>query len=94
MMHTLLVQGAVDTELDRILAGLPAGREAEHNGCWFYETTCGPLRVVLSRTGVGTLNAVLATCAGLSAYRPDAVLNQGSAGGHTRDMAVGNLVLG
>ena len=94
MMHTLLVQGAVDTELDRILAGLPAGREAEHNGCWFYETTCGPLRVVLSRTGVGTLNAVLATCAGLSAYRPDAVLNQGSAGGHTRDMAVGDLVLG
>ena len=35
MMHTLLVQGAVDTELDRIRAGLPTGRETERNGCWF-----------------------------------------------------------
>ena len=82
MVSTLLLQGAVNTELDRILAGLPVGNEAEHGGYWFYETHCGPMRVVLSRTGVGMLNAALATCAGLSAYRPDAVLNQGSAGGH------------
>ena len=94
MMHTLLVQGAVDTELDRIRAGLPVGRETERNGCWFCETACGPLRVVLSRTGVGTLNAAIATCTALHTYHPDAVLNQGSAGGHTRDMAVGDLVLG
>lgn len=94
MKHTLLVQGAVDTELDRILAGLPSGHEVEHSGFWFYETACGPLRVVLSRTGVGTLNAAIATCTALFTYHPDAVLNQGSAGGHTRDMAVGDLVLG
>ena len=66
MMYTLLVQGAVDTELDRIRAGLPAGHEAVHNGCWFCETACGPLRVVLSRTGVGTINAAIATCTALS----------------------------
>lgn len=94
MVSTLLLQGAVNTELDRILAGLPVGNEAEHGGYWFYETHCGPMRVVLSRTGVGMLNAALATCAGLSAYRPDAVLNQGSAGGHTRQMMIGDLVLG
>lgn len=84
----------MDTEIDRIVEGLPGGAEAMHEGVGFYETRCEALRVIVSRTGVGMLNAAVAICTAIERYRPDYVLNQGTAGGHTCLMNPGDPVLG
>lgn len=93
-MKTILVQGAVSGELDELMRLLPAGADREINGFAFRETVFCGNRVIVSKTGVGIMNACISTMTGLSEYRPDCVVNQGTAGGHTRDMRFGDIVIG
>ena len=49
---------------------------------------------MVSRTGIGELNAACATALGIREFHPRAVLNQGIAGAHREDLRVGDLVVG
>ena len=93
-MKTIVVQGAVRGELSVLEQLLPGGEWRENSGYPFYETALGGSRVVLSRTRVGTIHAAVSTTLAALTYRPDCVINQGTAGGHTREMRVGDMVLG
>ena len=78
----VLVQGAVDGELQPLLAALE-GRKATQMSSWtFWEGRIGAKRVVVSRTEVGPINAVAATVLGIERYKPRLIINQGTAGAH------------
>jgi len=93
-LKTIVVQGAVTGELCELIRLLPVGAARTINGYEFYEATLGRARIVVSKTGVGIMNACLSTMIALNEYRPDCVVNQGTAGGHTRDILYGDVVIG
>jgi adenosylhomocysteine nucleosidase len=93
----LLVQGAVDGELGPLLGALGAGaRQRERRlAAWsFWRGRIGRHDVVVCRTGVGPINAAAATALAIREFRPRAILNQGTAGGHNRALKLWDIVLG
>jgi adenosylhomocysteine nucleosidase len=50
--------------------------------------------VVVSRTEVGPLNATAATVIGIRFFHPAVVINQGTAGGHNRELKLWDIVIG
>ncbi|QQZ10782.1 5'-methylthioadenosine/S-adenosylhomocysteine nucleosidase [Heyndrickxia vini] len=61
-----------------------------------YEFTTGKMNdkeVVLLRSGIGKVNAALSTSILLHHYKPDAVINTGSAGGFNPNLTVGDVVI-
>lgn len=90
----LLVQGAVDTELEPLLAALRDSRQQRIASWTFWRGRIGRLRVVVSRTEVGPINASASTALGIREFRPGAIINQGTAGAHSRALKLWDIVLG
>lgn len=61
--------------------------------CEFIEGSIGDKEVVLVRSGIGKVNAAIATTLLLEMYQPDVVLNTGSAGGFLDTLEVGSVVI-
>jgi len=90
----LVVQGAVDSELQPLLAALE-GRQAIQIAAWtFWRGRIGAKDVVVSRTEVGPINAVAATTLAIERFRPRLVLNQGTAGATDPGLKVFDIVVG
>ena len=68
VMKTILVQGAVDGELDELIERLTGGVRKLINGCAFYEAVVGKTRIVVSKTGVGIINAAVSTMTALRSF--------------------------
>ncbi|MCX7604270.1 MAG: 5'-methylthioadenosine/S-adenosylhomocysteine nucleosidase [Bryobacteraceae bacterium] len=93
----LLVQGALDFELGPLLdaLGAEARRRERRIAAWsFWQGRIGRQDVVVCRTGVGPINASASTALGIREFRPWAVINQGTAGGHNRALKLWDIVLG
>jgi adenosylhomocysteine nucleosidase len=61
-----------------------------------YEFTAGKMEnaeVVLLKSGIGKVNAAMSTTILLEKFRPDVVINTGSAGGFHPDLNVGDVVI-
>ena len=76
----LLIQGAVDTELQPLLAALEGKKEIQIGAWTFWRGRIGGKRVVVSRTEVGHANAAVATALGITTFHPELIINQGTAG--------------
>jgi adenosylhomocysteine nucleosidase len=90
----VLVQGAVDSEIQPLLAILENQRAAQISAWTFWEGRLGARRVVVSRTEVGPINAVAATVLGIERYKPKLVINQGTAGAHNPTLRLWDIVIG
>ena len=94
--EALLIQAAMDTEMEYLIAKL-VGAEKITIGNWiFYTGFLGKYEepVIISRTYQGLINASAATAIALSYFKPAAVINQGIGGGHDRRFHRGDIVLG
>ena len=94
MNGPLLLQGAMEVETDWLAAWLEGRRERAIGAFRFWSGVLAGQEVVVSRTGIGELNAACATALGIREFHPRAVLNQGIAGAHREDLRVGDLVVG
>ncbi len=92
-MRTILVQGAMEAEIDLFLKSLPS-KKTEINGYLFYEAFLNDTRIVISLTDIGIIKSAISTVIGIENYKPDFVINCGTAGGHTTDMHVGDIIIG
>src|SRR5215471_5283500 len=90
----LLVQGAVDHELQPLLDALEGRRSRQISAWTFWEGRIGAKQVVVSRTEVGPSNAVAATVLGIEHYRPSLIINQGTAGAHNPALRLWDIVVG
>lgn len=61
--------------------------------CEFIEGTVNGTDIVLVRSGIGKVNAAMATTLLLEQFNPDYILNTGSAGGFAEDLEVGSVVI-
>lgn len=90
----LLIQGAVDWELQPLLSALQNRHEVKIAAWTFWTGRIGGHDVVISRTDVGPINAAAATALGIREFRPAVVINQGTAGAHNPDLKVYDIVVG
>src|SRR6187399_1140164 len=78
----IVVQGAMVSETDRLVAGLDHP-VLETIGTWsFWRGTLDGYPVIVSLTNKGAANAAAATMLAVERFHPVAIINQGTAGGH------------
>lgn len=90
----VLVQGALDWELQPLLAALEGKEEIQIAAWTFWRGRIGGKRVVVSRTEIGPVNAAASTTIGVLNFRPGLIINQGSAGANDPELKVFDIVVG
>jgi len=93
-LHPLVLQGAMDAEVKKLVSALNNASETQVGGWTFWSGTLDGYPVVVSKTMKGMSNAAAATAIAVERYRPVAIINQGTAGGHQPDLHVLDIVLG
>lgn len=93
---SILIQGAMDTETEYLIAHLEDGACITLGNWKFHTGFLGENRepIVISRTYQGMVNAAAATSLALVHFAPKAVINQGIGGGHDTRFHRGDIVLG
>lgn len=90
----ILIQGAMDIEIQYLLDNLKETKKHIINEFVFYKGKMNGSDIILSKTEIGTINATLATTIGIINFKPDIVINQGIAGAHLESIHTGNMILG
>jgi len=90
----IVVQGAVDTELQPLLAALEGGERIQIAAWTFWRGRMGGKTVVVSRTEVGPVNASAATTLAIVSFHPRLIINQGTAGAADPSLNVFDIVVG
>lgn len=85
--------GAMEEEVELLRASIESLHTKTIAHCEFFEGTIGNHEVILVKSGIGKVNAAMATTLLLESYKPDVVLNTGSAGGFQQSMEVGTVVI-
>ncbi|MGH9769752.1 MAG: 5'-methylthioadenosine/S-adenosylhomocysteine nucleosidase [Blastocatellia bacterium] len=90
----IVVQGALDSELQPLLAMLEDKEQIQIAAWTFWKGRIGSKRVVVSRTEVGPINAVAATTLAIVNFKPKLIINQGTAGANDPELKVFDIVVG
>jgi adenosylhomocysteine nucleosidase len=90
----IIVQGAMDLEVKRFASRLDNVTVEKVGGWTFWRGTLDGYPVVVSKTMKGLSNSAAATAIAAERYHPVAIVNQGTAGGHDRQLHVYDIVLG
>lgn len=85
--------GAMDQEIERLKDAILGLEELEIAGFMFYTGQISQLDVVLLKSGIGKVNAAIGTSLLLDHFKPDCVINTGSAGGFDPSLKVGDLII-
>ena len=91
---TIVIQGALNQELDILQEYFKPDKVKTIAGFDFCIASYKGSDIVLSKTGVGLINACVSTAAAIDEFKPTLVINQGCAGGHTAEMQQGDLIIG
>lgn len=93
-LQPIVIQGALPVESERMVSKLDNVSE-EVIGKWkFWKGTYKGYPVVISKTRMGMSNSAAATALAIQHYKPIAIINQGTSGGHDPDLKVFDIVLG
>ncbi|GAB2717711.1 5'-methylthioadenosine/S-adenosylhomocysteine nucleosidase [Halomonas garicola] len=95
MKHPILVQAPMPIEAKEF-AGRLENVKVEKSGSTFifYIGTVDDYPVIVSKTGKGMENTAAATAVAINKYKPSAIINQGTSGGHDPALNVFDIVLG
>lgn len=85
--------GAMDEEVELLKSSMKEKEEIEVANCLFISGKLEGTDVVLLKSGIGKVNAGMATAILAERYAPDLVINTGSAGGFSENLEVGDLVI-
>lgn len=93
-MSVILIQGAEPSETEYLESKLDNSEVIIIGNFTFTKGNYENQEIVISRTKVGEINAAAATSIGILEFNPDIIINQGTAGGHGRDIHKGEVVIG
>ncbi|MGF1907556.1 5'-methylthioadenosine/S-adenosylhomocysteine nucleosidase [Aliivibrio salmonicida] len=90
----IIIQGPMPIEAQHF-AALLDDVTIEKTGIFvFYKGTLNGYPVIVSQTGKGLENTAAATAIAIERYKPMAIINQGTSGGHDKNLNVADIVLG
>ncbi|MFT4746890.1 MAG: adenosylhomocysteine nucleosidase [Congregibacter sp.] len=87
------ILGAMDEEITLIRASLENCREQHFNHLTAYIGKLGEVEVALVKCGIGKVAASVSTSVVIHHFAPDFVINTGSAGGFSRQLNIGDIVI-
>jgi adenosylhomocysteine nucleosidase len=93
-LRPVVVQGAMDLEVKQFASRLDGVSVEKVAGWTFWRGTLDGYPVVVSKTLKGVSNSAAATTIAAERYRPVAIVNQGTSGGHEPQLHVYDIVLG
>ena len=85
--------GAMEQEVEILREQLDNVTTFTQAGCEYYSGTLAGHDVILSKSGIGKVAAAVATTLLLEHYKPDYIINTGSAGGYDKALKVGDVVI-
>ncbi|MFS0751360.1 5'-methylthioadenosine/S-adenosylhomocysteine nucleosidase [Oceanobacillus sp. 1P07AA] len=90
---TIGIIGAMEEEIALLKQQMEYIEELEVAGCYFYTGILQDKKVVLLLSGIGKVNAAMATTILHERFSPTIIINTGSAGGFASDLQVGDVVI-
>lgn len=93
-MQPILIQGAMHKEIETIISQMKNIEKKQFCNVTFYEGTIEYISVVVEETGIGIINATIATTIAINNYDPRMIINQGCAGACSKELHVGDIVIG
>jgi adenosylhomocysteine nucleosidase len=90
----VLVQGAMQVEVEKLVARLENATSEQIGGWTFWRGSVDGYTVIISKTLKGGANAAAATALAIEHYHPAAIINQGTSGGHEPTLQLYDIVLG
>ena len=90
----IVVQGAMQIEVDALVARLEYPTLEQIGGWNFWRGTVNGYPVIVSKTLKGIANAAAATVLAIERYHPIAIVNQGTAGGLDPELRLYDIVIG
>ncbi|PCI59138.1 MAG: 5'-methylthioadenosine/S-adenosylhomocysteine nucleosidase [Gammaproteobacteria bacterium] len=85
--------GAMEPEVAILKAKLTETKTANYGGFEFHQGQLNGNDVVIVQSGIGKVAAALATLLLIDKFKPDYVVNTGSAGGFEQSLKVGDVVI-
>ena len=85
--------GAIEEEINGLVAKLDDVRECSVGGCTFYQGSVDGHSVVVGMSGMGKVYAAMCAQAMILQYAPDAILNIGMAGAVSEELKIGDVVI-
>lgn len=92
-MQRIGIIGAMAQEVERLASLLEERQTRSHVGATFHSGRLHGVEVVILQSGIGKVNAAVGTTLLLDMYRPEAVINTGSAGGFGEGLEIGDVVI-
>lgn len=89
----IAIIGAMEEEVTLLRDKIEGNGQETIAGCEFTTGKMNGAEVVLLRSGIGKVNAAMSTAILLERFKPDYVINTGSAGGFNPDLNVGDVVI-
>lgn len=89
----IAVIGAMEQEVEILRSMLDKKEDIVENGIEFYRGTINGKKIILLKSGIGKVNAAISTTLLLSKFKPDIVINTGSAGGLKKELNIGDIVI-
>src|SRR5690625_5095419 len=86
--------GAMDEEIEYLRTKMTATEEHEIASVLLIEGKLADKQVVLLKSGIGKVNAAMATTILIERFQPTHIINTGSAGGMKERLNVGDIVIG
>lgn len=93
MNMTIAIIGAMEEEVTLLREKMENRTVETIAGCEYTLGTIAGEKVILLRSGIGKVNAAMSTSILLVKYKPDYVINTGSAGGFHPQLNVGDIVI-
>ena len=91
---TILIQGAMDIEIETIIKNLDEMSKINISDFEFYIGKINNYKIIVSKTLIGEINSSIATTIGIMKFTPDLVINQGIAGAHKEYIHTGDIIIG
>ncbi|PFK31238.1 5'-methylthioadenosine nucleosidase [Bacillus cereus] len=92
--NPILIQGPMPIEAEKFAKRLKDVKEEKSGTFVFYKGTVDNYPVIVAKTGKGMENTAAATAIAIEKYKPKAIINQGTSGGHDPNLNVFDIVLG
>ncbi|MBD7983085.1 5'-methylthioadenosine/S-adenosylhomocysteine nucleosidase [Sporosarcina sp. Sa2YVA2] len=89
----IAVIGAMEQEVEILRGMIGTPIVSTIGGCEFIEGDIDGREVVLAKSGIGKVNAAIATTLVIQQFKPDIILNTGSAGGFGEALEIGTVVI-
>lgn len=93
-MQLIGIIGAMEPEIALLKQQLTLSRTEQLGGYTFYLGELAGKNVVLVQSGIGKVAAAVATTLMICQFKPDCIINTGSAGGFDPELNVGDVVIG